>query len=159
MFEHLIKIRYVVVIVVILAVLHALAFLAMGAQTAVHAYAEVVRTWREPGADARPGVQILHSLDYLFVAVIFIVLALGIAKLFLLKPGAAESMELPTWLRVHSVAELKVLLWETILVTLVITSLSQLTAGLFGALPWTALVTPIAILMLSLGLYFLKKAT
>jgi uncharacterized membrane protein YqhA len=158
MFQHLLKIRYIVVVVVVLAALHALAFLAMGAETAVHAYAEVVRTWRQPGTEALPGVQLLHSLDYLFVALVFVVLSLGIAKLFLLKPGAADGMDLPTWLRVDNIAELKVLLWETILVTLVITSLSQLTAGLFGTLPWSALVTPIAILLLSLGLYYLKRA-
>jgi uncharacterized membrane protein YqhA len=158
MFDQLLKVRYVVVVVVILAVLHALAFLAMGAETAVHAYLMVLRTWRTKGADAQPGVQLLHSLDYLFVAVVLLVLALGLAKLFLLAPGAAESMDLPSWLRVDSIAELKVLLWETILVTLVITSLSQLTAGLFERLQWSALVIPVAILLLSLGLYYLKKA-
>jgi hypothetical protein len=51
-----------------------------------------------------------------------------------------------------------VLLWETILVTLVITSLSELSAGLFEKVQVTALVTPTAILLLSIALFLVKKA-
>jgi uncharacterized membrane protein YqhA len=157
MFEHLLKIRYVVVVIVILAVLHALAFLVMGAEVAFRSYWHVLRDRTDPGASLRPGLELLHSLDFLFVAMVFLVLALGIAKLFLIGPKAASDMELPTWLRIDSIAELKVLLWETILVTLVIAGLSELTTGLFEKLEWTALVTPLSILMLSVALYFVKR--
>jgi len=50
-----------------------------------------------------------------------------------------------------------VLLWETILLTLVISALSELTTGLFERLEWSALITPIAIVALSLSLYLVKK--
>ena len=49
------------------------------------------------------------------------------------------------------------LLWETILTTLLILGLSELTAALFGKPDWTVLLTPIAILVLALSLYFMKK--
>jgi len=84
------------------------------------------------------------------------VLALGIAKLFLLGPNVEES-GLPVWLRLHSISELKVLLWETVLTTLLIASLPGLVAGLLGNLDWRVLVTPSAILVLALSLYFMKK--
>jgi uncharacterized membrane protein YqhA len=160
MFEQLLKIRYIVLIIVILAVLHALAFLALGTKVAVGAY---VHVFNGGGATngveqhARPGLELLHSLDYMFVAIVFIVLALGFAKLFLVGSKTTETMDLPTWLRIDSIAELKVLLWETILLTLVISALSVLTTGLFERLDWSAMITPTAILALALSLYLVKK--
>ena len=49
------------------------------------------------------------------------------------------------------------LLWETILTTLVIVALSDLIRGLFTKLDWTALIMPSAILVLALSLFFMKK--
>jgi uncharacterized membrane protein YqhA len=157
MFERLLKIRYITIVIVLLAVVHAIAFLVMGAKVAAGAYLQVLTGGGGVENNARPGLELLHSLDYMFVAMVFIVLALGIAKLFLVGPKATESMDLPTWLRIDSIAELKVLLWETILLTLVISALSELTTGLFERLAWSALVTPTAILALALSLYLVKK--
>ena len=158
MFEQLLKIRYIVLVIVVLAVLHAVAFLVLGAKVAVGAYAHVLTGGSGSVAQhARPGLELLHSLDYMFVAIVFIVLALGFAKLFLVGTKTAETLELPSWLRIDSIAELKVLLWETILLTLVISALSQLTTGLFERLDWSSLITPTAILALALSLYLVKR--
>jgi uncharacterized membrane protein YqhA len=157
MFEQLLKVRYVAIVIVVLAVLHAIAFLFLGGKVAVSAYAQVLGAGRDSGSSAQPGLELLHSLDFMFVAMVFIVLALGIAKLFLVGPKATEDMDLPTWLRIESIADLKVLLWETILLTLVISALSELTTGLFERLDWSALVTPTAILALALSLYLVKR--
>ena len=154
MFERLLKIRYIAVVIVILAVLHAIAFLVLGTKVAIQAYAHVLRS--AASTEPRPGLELLHSLDFLFVSLVLMVLALGIAKLFLLGPNVDES-GLPTWLRLHSISELKVLLWETVLTTLLIASLPGLVAGLFGNLNWMVLVIPAAILVLALSLYFMKK--
>lgn len=155
MFRHLLKIRYVAVVITILTLLHALACLVLGVQTAIKGYRHVLT-----GSDAtqRPGIEILHSLDFLFVAIVLIVLALGVAKLFLLDPSAQDDASLPPWLRIHSIGELKVLLWETILVTMVIIALSNLSGSFYSAPDWTALLTPAAIFLLALSLYFMKKA-
>jgi uncharacterized membrane protein YqhA len=159
MFDRLLKVRYLVIVIVLVAILHAVAFLFMGTEIAFKSYWHVLHHGRDGNETglARPGLEILHSLDLLFVAMVFLVLALGIAKLFLVGPKAVESMDLPSWLRIGSIAELKVLLWETILVTLVITSLSELTTGLFEKLDWHALVTPAAIFLLALSLFLVKK--
>ena len=154
MFEHLLKVRYVAVVIVILAVLHAVAFLVLGTKLAFQAYAHILIGGG--ASEARPGLELLHSLDFLFVSLVLMVLALGIAKLFLLGPNMEES-GLPVWLRLHSISELKVLLWETVLTTLLIASLPGLVAGLLGNLDWRVLVTPSAILVLALSLYFMKK--
>jgi len=154
MFEQLLKVRYIAVIIVILAVLHAAAFLILGTKVAIQAYAHVIVGGGS--TESRPGLELLHSLDFLFVSLVLMVLALGIAKLFLLGPNVDES-GLPSWLRLHSITELKVLLWETVLTTLLIASLPGLVAGLFGQLNWMVLVIPTAILVLAVSLHFMKK--
>jgi uncharacterized membrane protein YqhA len=140
---------------VILAALHAVAFLVLGARVAVGAYWAVIH----PASDAaaRPGLHLLHSLDFLFVSMVLVVLALGIAKLFLVDSAAKQDLTLPGWLQIDSISELKVLLWETILTTLLIIALSDLTEGLFTTLTWTVLLTPGAILLLALSLFFMKR--
>jgi uncharacterized membrane protein YqhA len=155
MFEHLLKVRYLAAVIVIVALLHAVAFLVLGTRSAIKTYGQMLdKATDEP---ARPGLQLLHSLDFLFVSMVLLVIALGIAKLFLLDP-TAESAALPGWLRIASISDLKVLLWETILTSLLIIALSDLAASIFGRPDWTVLVTPTAILILALSLYFMKKS-
>jgi uncharacterized membrane protein YqhA len=156
MFKHLLKMRYIAVVIVILAMLHSVAFLVMGARIGFKAYPHVLGIGTEPGPQG-PGLELLHSLDFLFVSLVFMILALGIAKLFLLDPEASENVRLPGWLRIDSISELKVLLWETILTTLLIAGLSDLAISIFGAPDWNVLLTPLAILLLAVSLYFMRK--
>jgi uncharacterized membrane protein YqhA len=156
MFNQLLKIRYLTVVIVLLSAGHAVAFLVMGTLTALKGYQQVLAG--EHGSEkARPGLELLHSLDFLFVSMVLIVLSLGIAKLFLMSPSEKLNAELPVWMRIESISQLKVLLWETALTTLMIIALSDLSAGLFTKLDWTVLLTPAAILVLSLSLYFMKR--
>lgn len=157
MFRQLLKVRYIAVVITALAVLHSVAFLVLGTETAIHAYRQVLGLDTSPGPQ-RPGLELLHSLDFLFVSMVFLVLALGIAKLFLMSPSAEADEGLPSWLRIDSISELKVLLWETILVTMLIIALSDITSDLDAVTrSWTVLLTPIEILLLALSLYFMKK--
>jgi uncharacterized membrane protein YqhA len=154
LFEALIKVRYVAVVVVILALLHSLAFLVIGARSALTTYWHVL-----VGTGQRPGLELLHSLDLFLVSLLLMILGLGVAKLFLLPAEAAHRpSHLPSWLDVESFSDLKFLLWETILTTLVVVALTVFTANIGEKLEWTALVMPAAILLLALSLYFMKKA-
>jgi uncharacterized membrane protein YqhA len=158
-FEHLLKARYLAVVVVVLALLHALTFLFMGTQMAVRAYHEVLTRREAMAAAERPGLELLHSLDFLLLALVLIILAFGVAKLFLRRPDASDQdSPLPSWLRIETFSDLKYLLWETILTALLIIALSTLTSGMFQELAWTSMVIPAAIFLLALSLYFMKKA-
>lgn len=155
MFKHLLKARYAAVVVVVVALFHALTFLFLGTKVAFETYVHVLRG--EEGA--RPGLELLHSLDLLLVALVMLILALGVAKLFLLPPGfSAESVGFPSWLNIETFGELKVLLWETILMALLVIALSDLTSALIGRLEWNALLLPAAILLLALSLFLMKRA-
>ena len=59
-------------------------------------------------------------------------------------------------MRIKSLTELKLLLWEAILATLVVAAAS----GIIAALPhleWKHLVLPLAILVLSVSYFLLKR--
>jgi uncharacterized membrane protein YqhA len=154
-FRQLLKVRYLAVVIVAISVMHAVAFLVMGTRIAIHAYGQVLG-YNGSGWSG-PGVELLHSLDFLFVSLVLLVLGLGIAKLFVLNLSEEETQSLPGWLRIGSITQLKVLLWETILTTLLIVSLSDLIRDLFTKLEWSALAMPVAILVLALSLFFMKK--
>ena len=100
MFEFLLKFRYLAVVMVILALLDAVAYLVMGARIAFHAYAHLLDATSVTPVQNRPGLELLHSLDFVFVSLVMIVLALGIAKLFLLAPSSKSNGE-PARLAAH----------------------------------------------------------
>jgi uncharacterized membrane protein YqhA len=154
----LLKIRYIAFVVVILAILHALAFLFLGARIALHAY-RIIFAGAQTGENVRPGLELLHSLDFLLIALVLLILGLGVAKLFLLPPPTPQRRySLPTWLNMETFSDLKVLLWETILTALVVFGLPTLSTDLAGKLEPSALVLPGAIFLLALGMFFMKRA-
>jgi uncharacterized membrane protein YqhA len=153
MFHQLLKVRYVAVLITLLMVLHSFAAFVIGAQLALRGYREVL----SGNLNGRPGLELLHSLDFLFISIVLIIVALGIAKLFLRDPSTESDASLPRWLRIDSISELKVLLWETILVTMLIIALSDLSTGVYEHRSWTVLITPGAIFLLAVSLYFMKK--
>jgi len=157
MFQHLLKVRYLAVVIVLVAVLDAVGSMVLGIQQAFHAYALILRG-SQNGSSRRPGLEMLHSLDFLIVSIVLLVLALGIAKLFLRRPDEHDDPQLPVWLRIKSITELKVLIWEMILTTLLIVAMSELSEAIYQEPTWTVLLTPVAILLLALSLFFMKRS-
>jgi uncharacterized membrane protein YqhA len=86
------------------------------------------------------------------LAIIFIIFGSGIARLFLFNKAPDE--QIPSWLRFQEMKGLKVLLWETILVTLVIYCLQVLLTH--KELDYELLILPGAILLLSVALFFMR---
>jgi len=156
MFQSLLKIRYLALVLVVVAVIHALAFMALGIRTALHAYHLILSGAKDVGEN-RPGVELLHSLDTLFISMVLIVLALGMAKLFLRNPTEHDDSKLPVWLRIESITELKVLIWETVLTTLLIVAMSDVSSALYEPTTWAILLTPAAVLLLAISLFFIKR--
>jgi uncharacterized membrane protein YqhA len=154
LFGHLLKARYFAAVVVLVSILHSLTFLIMGTRIALRTYWHVLRGAPPEEGKVGPGVELLHSLDYLLVALVLMILALAVARLFLF----ARTASVPAWLDVDSFSDLKYLLWETILTALLIIGLSLLATGMNDRLTWSALIIPTAILLLSVSLYFMKRA-
>jgi uncharacterized membrane protein YqhA len=101
---------------------------------------------------------LLKAIDMFLMAIVFFVLSLGFMILFT-SPETDLPVQLPTWLRVRNFMQLKVILWEAILTTLVVSYLAGLAEKkIEGArVDLSHLVIPGVILLISVSLYFLSK--
>ncbi|MBX3240364.1 MAG: YqhA family protein [Chitinophagaceae bacterium] len=103
-------------------------------------------------------IELLSTVDILLIAIVLLVFSIGILILFH-DPAKLLPVRLPEWLRIKNFMQLKIILWEAILTTLVIGYLTGLAeARLNGdAVHVRHLIIPGGILLISLSLYLLKK--
>ncbi len=103
-------------------------------------------------------VGLLQAVDLLLIAIVFFVLSIGTRLLFK-DEDKAMPVKLPDWLRVKDFMQLKVILWEAILTTLVVSYLAGMAEiKIRGAqLEVQSLILPVGIFLVSLSLYFLKR--
>jgi uncharacterized membrane protein YqhA len=149
----ILRFRYVFIIVSIFSFISCLFFIGVGIMQAVQAFGMVVGSI-DGGEWKNPGVVIVESLDRFLLAILFYIFGVGMIKLFL--PEVFKGTDLPKWLDVKGIKELKVLLWETILVTLMILSVTHL-VGHTDTLTWDALILPSVIAILSLSLFLMRS--
>ncbi len=103
-------------------------------------------------------VGLLQAVDLLLIAIVFFVLSIGIRLLFK-DEDKTMPVKLPEWLRVKNFMQLKVILWEAILTTLVVSYLANLSATHIAGtdLKVESLILPVGIFLVSLSLFFLKR--
>jgi uncharacterized membrane protein YqhA len=152
MFRKLLNVRYIILVAVGILFLNSVFFIVGGTIFSVKGYIEFIKNGFIPNETYSPSLYILKGLDAFMLAIIFIIFGLGIARLFLFNNASED--EIPTWLRFHDMKGLKVLLWETILVTLVIYCLQILLTN--KELSPELLVLPGAILLLAVALFFVR---
>lgn len=104
-------------------------------------------------------IKLLQSVDMFLLSIVLYVFALGIIMLFHKNIGDELREVLPEWLQIRDFLQLKALLWEAILTTLVVSFLATLVSiKLSGdSLGWEVLALPVCILIISVSLYALKK--
>ena len=152
MFKKLLRIRYVVLLAILTMFINSVFLIIGGTILSVKGYMEFIQNGFIPSETYKPGIYIMKGLDGFMLAIIFIIFGLGIARLFLFNRISDE--EIPSWLRFQDMKGLKVLLWETILVTLVIYCLQVLLT--YKQLSLELLIIPGAILLLALALFFVR---
>jgi uncharacterized membrane protein YqhA len=103
-------------------------------------------------------IGLLKAVDMFLMAMVFFVFSLGVLMLFS-HPDATPQVKVPEWLRIKSFVDLKVILWEAILTTLVVSYLVGLAeAKMQGVqVSLSNLVIPGVIFLISLSLSLLKK--
>jgi len=151
----MIRIRFLAVAVVILLSFHALALLAIGGARTYQAVQLFLQGPPWDGAD-RPGIHIAESVDALLFALVLLVLAIGTSTLFLSSASGRENESIPAWMRVKSLTELKMLLWEGILLTMVVAAMTDIMTNIRNLTLFT-LILPGSILILSVSYFLLKK--
>jgi uncharacterized membrane protein YqhA len=152
----ILKLRWLAAVIAFFSALHALGFIAVGIVRGVEGYRLILSgpPWE---GDRSPGVQLARSTDAFLLALVFFVFATGVLALFLARANDPGLEKIPEWMRVKSLSELKFLLWEAILLALVIASVEGIVASGHD-LGWPALVLPVAIAILALGLFLAKRA-
>ena len=152
----ILKMRWLVVVIALFSALHAVAFIAMGIVRGILGYRLIFQGPPWDG-DLSPGVHLARSVDAFLLAMVFLVFSIGVFALFLARAGSPELDSIPEWMRVKNLSELKFLIWEAILAAAVVASVENFVAPAH-ALSWTALILPIGVLVLAVGLYFARLA-
>ena len=103
-------------------------------------------------------IGLLHAVDLFLIAIVFFVMALGFFILFDISE-TSMSMRLPEWLRIKNFTQLKIILWEAILTTLVVSWLASLAERKIRGdqIDLQSLIVPAGVLIISVSLFFLKK--
>lgn len=155
MLNRFFAIRLITTIVVVFTVINAFAYVGIGVFTSIEAFIGIYNG--EVHTETRPGLKILESLDIFLIALVFLIFAIGIAKLF--HPNSDETLSgiIPSWLNINNFTELKMILWEAILTTMVVMFASDIVKR-DGKFDWTMLIIPGSIFLLSASMYVLKKA-
>ena len=149
----LLRVRYVFLVVSAFSFLSSLFFVGVGVSMMGHAIAELFGT-NTGGQGVTTGIILFEALDRFLIAVLFYIFGVGMIKLFM--PELFRDAELPRWLDIRDIKELKVLLWETVLVTLMVLSVTELVTAK-GELTWNALILPSVIVILSLSLFLMRS--
>ena len=152
----LLNLRWLAVVIAICAALHSLAFVALGVIRGFEGYRLIFHGPPWSGEDS-PGIYIAKSIDAFLLALVFFVFSIGVLELFASQQEGAALERVPAWMRVKSLSDLKFLIWEAILAALVVASVESLVVS-SHEIRWTALIVPIALLILAAGLYLAKKA-
>jgi len=148
----LMRLRFVFLIVSAFSFLSCLYFIGVGVVETVHAISSLL----DPaGSGDRPtGIILFEALDRFLISVLFYIFGIGMIKLFM--PDLFRESELPQWLNIRDIKELKILLWETVLVTLMVLSVTEL-VSVKDKLTWNALILPAVIATLSLSLFLMRS--
>jgi len=152
MLNKILRIRYVFLIAVFFATLNSLFFLVAGAVKCVKGYKIFLEN--SFSVEGHPGLYLLEGLDYFLVSMVFLIFGLGVLNIFINYNKVDEN--LPDWLKIESFMGLKILLWETVLVTLVVYSFTAVIAKM-DSLQWNVLVLPGVILILTIAVVLLKR--
>jgi uncharacterized membrane protein YqhA len=98
---------------------------------------------------------VMAATDAFLFALVLLVFAYGIAFGFVFRLAQEAQEELPDWMRVHSLSELKHRLIEVILLYLIVDFASDWAEGSMNA-DWTLLTKPLAILVIAGAAYFMR---
>lgn len=151
-FNYLLKFRYLFVIAVFFLLINSVVFMIAGAVECIHGYIEMTSAGFKTSEEMRPGTHLLEGLDMFVSSLVFMIFGLGLGQLFLF--GEESVKYIPAGLKVSNLKGLKILLWETILVALVIFCVTHLLkSDLKG---WDILPFPLLILVLSAALFLVK---
>ncbi len=148
----------VIMIIVVFVFASGIFITGLGIYDFTHAFA-FFDQYHEKGSVQLSTLSLLKAVDLFLLAIVLFVFAFGLLVLFNNKSEHALPQNLPAWLKVKNFIELKVILWEAVLTTLVISYLAYLAELRVEGKPimFQDITVPVAILLIAVSLFFLKK--
>lgn len=154
--QFLLKLRYLVIVAMVFSILNGIALLGLGAHRSIKSYQALLAEGPvTPGEE--PGIMLVESVDIFLASLVLIILGIGLAVLFLIPDEKKDSLKIPSWMKVKSFLELKLILWEAVLTVLVVAFLGHAAVVQAEDLNWKILILPASILMLAVSLFIMKK--
>lgn len=137
--------RSIIILTYIFTLLNAVVFVALSVYRSVHAYVIVFQGKLEE----RPGVHLVEALDGFLLAFVFLIFAIGFGKLFLPDHRLLRSIQI-AWLQPKGFSDLKHILWEAVLTTLVVLSAISIVQNI-DSLQWQQLIIPACIALIAVA--------
>jgi len=94
-------------------------------------------------------VALVQAVDAFLFALVLLIFSFGIYNLFINSSAENTMANLPSWLRISSISELKTTLLQVIIVILAVNVLEHVIIVGSAALKWETLIIPISILCLA----------
>jgi uncharacterized membrane protein YqhA len=111
------------------------------------------------GQNEPPSLMLLEAVDSFLLSFVFFIFSFGLYKIFFLPDMNYTETKIPRWLRLESIFELKALLWQSVLTTLVVIFLNYSVVTISRHnFQWEFMAFPISIMVIAIALYFLKLA-
>ena len=153
MFRKFTPFKYVYLLAVIFILTSSVFFIIAGIVRSIEGYHQYIKMGFLDKDEIYPGLHLLDGLDFFMLSLVFMIFGLGVARLFVF--DKSDGKGLPQWLNVKNLGELKLLLWKTILMTLVIFTVTYILKHPIDS--WNALILPSVILILSAALFLVHK--
>ena len=153
MLKSLLKLRYLYIVVVVFNAINSVAYLAVGVYKSIHGYIAIFESMSHHDEWGNPGIHLAEALDAFLISIIFLIFAFGVYKIFL-SDNTKES-NLPKWLDIKSLSDLKLLLWEGIVVSLLVFTLTVIFTDIDNP-SWDMLILPAIVFLLTVGLILLR---
>lgn len=141
-----------ILLVVFITFFNALVFFGLGIYQSILAYIAIIRQ----SNDSHPGILLVESLDRFLFGFVFIILSVGLSRLFLSDNTFFKNYDLP-WLTITDFHQLKVLLLSALLVAMfvgwapsAINHLQEIDKD------WTVLLFPASLLLLAIATKTIK---
>jgi uncharacterized membrane protein YqhA len=99
-------------------------------------------------------VPALEAVDLFFLALVFFIMAIGLVQLFVGEVPLLKSVSF-SWLKIDTFMDLKILLWDTFLVTLLVLFVTSLVHA--ESLDWSIFILPASIFLLTSSSFLLKR--
>ncbi len=144
--------RFIILIICFFTFINALVFAGISVYRSVHAYVLIY----QGKVEERPGIHLVESLDGFLLSIVFLIFAIGFGKLFLPDLKLLKSIHV-TWLEPKNFSDLKQILWEAILTTLVVLFAILIVQDIKN-LGWNHLVIPGSVALIAIGLKMLKSS-